>query len=30
MAAGIGTHYKAKMDLLNKAITHLGALEPLF
>lgn len=30
MSAGLGTHYKAKAELLNKAIAHLDALEPLF
>jgi hypothetical protein len=30
MTTGIGTYYKAKMDMLNKAMAHLEALEPLF
>ena len=30
MTAGLGAHYRAKMDLLNKAMAHLGGLEPFF
>jgi hypothetical protein len=30
MTAGIGAHYKTKIELLNKAVAHLEALEPLF
>jgi hypothetical protein len=30
MTAGLGAHYRAKMDLLNKAMAHLEALEPFF
>lgn len=30
MSSGLGNHYRTKLELLNKAIAHLDALEPLF
>jgi hypothetical protein len=30
MAVGTSTHFKNRIDLLNKAVAHLDALEPLF